>query len=90
MPEVAHFEPLEALDGGVDGLDFYRSIISRASEYLKENGHLMFEIGFDQGPAVRQLMWDAGFADVAIVRDLAGNDRVVRGHLNLKQEESNV
>jgi release factor glutamine methyltransferase len=88
MPEVADFEPLAALDGGADGLDFYRSIISRSWEFLKENGYLIFEIGYDQGPAVCQLMRQDGFSDVAVIKDLAGNDRVVRGQL--KQEESYV
>jgi release factor glutamine methyltransferase len=90
MPEVADFEPIQALDGGEDGLDFYRRIISQAPEYLKENGYLFFEIGYDQGLAVWRLMCEAGFADVTVIKDLAGNDRVVRGHRNLKQEESYV
>jgi release factor glutamine methyltransferase len=90
MPEVSDFEPIQALDGGEDGLDFYRRIISQAPEYLKENGYLFFEIGYDQGLAVWRLMCEAGFADVTVIKDLAGNDRVVRGHRNLKQEESYV
>lgn len=80
MPEVAQFEPIEALDGGVDGLDFYRKITGEASDYLKENGYLFFEIGYDQGASVTQLMLENGFTDVAVIKDLAGNDRVVRGH----------
>lgn len=79
MPEVGQFEPINALDGGVDGLDFYRKIIQAAPEYLKENGWLLFEIGYDQGQDVKDLMCEAGFEDVAVVKDLAGNDRVVKG-----------
>lgn len=79
MPEVQQFEPIEALDGGEDGLDFYRKIVSEAPMYLKERGFLFFEIGYDQGEAVQRLMREAGFTDVAVVKDLAGNDRVVKG-----------
>ena len=81
MPEVGQFEPVQALDGGVDGLDFYRRITEEAPQYLKNNGYLFFEIGYDQGRAVHQLMLDAGFSDVAVVKDLAGNDRVVKGQI---------
>lgn len=81
MPEVGQFEPLQALDGGADGLDFYRSITAEAPKYLKENGWLLFEIGCDQGEAVSALMREAGFAGVLVIQDLAGNDRVVRGYL---------
>lgn len=79
MPEVAQFEPMDALDGGPDGLDFYRKITQEAPQYLKENGYLFFEIGYDQGAAVQQLMTTAGFSDVTVIKDLAGNDRVVKG-----------
>lgn len=81
MPEVGQFEPLQALDGGADGLDFYRSITAEAPKYLKENGWLLFEIGCDQGEAVSALMREAGFAGVLVIQDPAGNDRVVRGYL---------
>ena len=81
MPEVAQFEPMQALDGGVDGLDFYRSITEEAPQYLKENGYLFFEIGWDQGQEVQRLMREAGFSDVAVIKDLAGNDRVVKGQI---------
>lgn len=79
MPEVQQFEPIEALDGGEDGLDFYRKIVAEAPLYLKESGFLFFEIGYDQGEAVKRLMCAAGFSDVAVIKDLAGNDRVVKG-----------
>ena len=81
MPEVAQFEPMEALDGGPDGLDFYRKITQEAPQYLKENGYLFFEIGYDQGAAVQHLMTTAGFSDVTVIKDLAGNDRVVKGQI---------
>lgn len=81
MPEVAVYEPIQALDGKEDGLYFYRKIIATASKYLKPEGTLLFEIGHDQGTAVSSLMTEAGFKGVRVVKDLAGNDRVVIGGL---------
>ncbi len=79
MPEVAVYEPIQALDGKEDGLYFYRKIVAEASEYLNAEGKLLFEIGHDQGEAVSNLMTDAGFEGVRVIKDLAGNDRVVIG-----------
>ena len=79
MPEVRDFEPYDALDGKEDGLMFYRQIIEQAQQYLKSDGYLMFEIGYDQGEAVSTLMKQAGYEDVRVVKDLAGSDRVVTG-----------
>ena len=81
MPEVKEFEPVEALDGKEDGLFFYRKIVAESRQYLKENGHLMFEIGYDQGKAVSDMMREAGFKEVRVIKDLSGNDRVVTGML---------
>lgn len=81
MPEVAQFEPLIALDGKEDGLYFYRRIVSESKEYLNENGMLLFEIGYDQGQEVSDMMKEAGFSDVCVIKDLARNDRVVYGML---------
>jgi release factor glutamine methyltransferase len=82
MPEVAQFEPHQALDGGEDGLDFYRRILARCGDYLNPGGHLLLEIGYDQGEAVSAMLRGAGYTDVCVVRDLAGNDRVVKGSLD--------
>ena len=79
MPEVAVYEPIQALDGKEDGLYFYRKIIEVASNYLNPDGKLLFEIGHDQGESVSSLMKEAGYKDVRVVKDLAGNDRVVIG-----------
>lgn len=79
MPEVAVYEPMQALDGKEDGLHFYRRIIEAASQYLNPGGKLLFEIGHDQGEAVSALMKEAGYQDVRVINDLAGNDRVVTG-----------
>lgn len=81
MPEVAMYEPMQALDGKEDGLHFYRRIITDAHMYLKEKGRLLFEIGHDQGEAVSELMKEAGYKGVHVIKDLPGNDRVVIGGL---------
>ncbi len=79
--EVKDFEPRLALDGGEDGLVFYRRIVSDSVKYLKRGGILVFEIGCEQGEAVSSLMAEAGFSDVCVSKDLAGLDRVVSGRL---------
>ena len=81
MPEVQNFEPFNALDGKEDGLFFYRKIVEQAGDYLNSGGHLLFEIGHDQGQEVSELMVQAGFKDVRVIKDLAGKDRVVTGGL---------
>ena len=81
MPEVQNFEPFNALDGKEDGLFFYRKIVEQADNYLNPGGHLLFEIGHDQGQEVSELMVQAGFKDVRVIKDLAGKDRVVTGGL---------
>ena len=81
MPEVKDYEPTNALDGGEDGLDFYRQIIKESPKYLNKKGRLYFEIGYDQGESVSNLMRDAGFEDILVKSDLSGNDRCVMGIL---------
>lgn len=80
MDDVKLYEPHTALDGGEDGLVFYRRIIDESKIVLKENGILAFEIGHDQGLDVRILMEEAGFKNVKLVKDLAGLDRVLLGY----------
>lgn len=82
MPEVKENEPRSALDGKEDGLFFYRKIIEQAGDYLTGGGELFFEIGYDQGSDVKKMMEDAGYAEVEVVKDFAGLDRVVHGILN--------
>lgn len=84
MEEVREHEPYMALDGGVDGLDFYRSIVEKSVEYLNDGGYLCFEIGYNQGEAVVSLMEKKGFTNCRIVKDLAGLDRVVMGHWSVE------
>lgn len=82
MPEVRDFEPETALDGGADGLDFYRKIAGQVKDYLNPGGYVYMEIGYDQGEAVSELMRNAGFTEVEVIKDLARNDRVVKGKGN--------
>ncbi len=81
MPEVRDMEPRMALDGKEDGLFFYREIVRKAHRYLNPGGWLLFEIGYDQGQAVSEMMKSAGFAEIKVIKDLAGLDRVVKGKL---------
>ncbi|SHE80953.1 release factor glutamine methyltransferase [Tissierella praeacuta DSM 18095] len=76
---VKDFEPRSALDGGVDGLDFYRKITPESRKYLKDNGLLIYEIGYNQGEEVRNILIDEGFREVSILKDLQGHTRVVLG-----------
>lgn len=77
MEEVRGFEPLLALDGGADGLDFYRRIIKDARDFLKPGGWLGLEIGYDQREAVEELLRRQGFTKTETLQDLAGLDRTV-------------
>ncbi len=78
--EVKDFEPPSALDGGNDGLIFYRRITEIAPHILNDGGILAYEIGFDQAEDVKALM-EKDFCDVEVIKDLCGNDRVVIGKL---------
>lgn len=82
MDDVQKYEPHTALKGGEDGLDFYKKIVEKSSMVLKKNGILAFEIGYNQGEAVKRLMEDSNYTNVKVVKDLAGLDRVVIGELN--------
>ncbi len=76
-------EPKLALDGGYDGLDFYRKIIKNADEYLKFNGYLCFEIGYDQKEDVENLLKEQEkYINITCKKDLCDNDRVVIAKLN--------
>lgn len=88
MDEVRLYEPRMALDGTEDGLFFYREITAQAGKYLKNNGILAFEIGYNQGKAVSEFMKENGYKEVQVLQDLAGLDRVVTGRI--KKEEQHV
>ncbi len=77
--EVAEYEPRTALDGGEDGLDFYRLICREAPGHLRDGGYLALEIGYDEAEAVAALLTEYGFTEVRITCDLGGRARVAGG-----------
>ena len=77
-PEVANHDPHLALSGGEDGLTAYRTIIDGAGAHLNLAGHILLEIGYDQGASVSALLMAAGFSNVSIHKDLAGHDRMIK------------
>ncbi len=81
MEEVREYDPYIALDGGEDGLDFYRRIIGGAQDYLERGGQILMEIGSGQAQVVSELLREAGFKEIDVCRDFAGLDRVVSGRL---------
>ena len=81
---VRCYEPHLALDGGKDGLVYYRRIVNDASEFLKHNGIIAFEVGYDQGDRVKNIMEESGhYEDINIEKDLSGCDRCVWGRKKL-------
>lgn len=74
--EVLEHDPILALDGGNDGLDFYRDIASNVKNYLLDNGVLLLEIGYNQGESVSNLFKDIA-KDIQVIKDYNNNDRVV-------------
>ncbi len=75
--EVKLYDPKLALDGGESGLDFYQRIIKDSKDYLKANGMIFFEIGFDQAEEVSNILKENGYHDIVVKKDLSGLDRVV-------------
>lgn len=78
MPEVRLHEPMLALDGGQDGLEFYRRIAGQAVTRLAPNGRLFLEIGCEQGASVADILQKQGYREVQVFQDLAGKDRIVQ------------
>jgi release factor glutamine methyltransferase len=79
MEDVKNYEPKLALDGLEDGLYFYRTIAKESLDYLNGNGYLFFEIGYNQGQEVKNILKEKGYEELNILKDLAGLDRVVYG-----------
>lgn len=79
--EIREHEPISALDGGRDGLDFYRRIFRDAPASLKDNGIIMLEIGFGQSAAIRALALSAGFTQLNFIKDFAGIERIFTAKL---------
>lgn len=77
MSEVKEHEPYIALDGDKDGLKFYRKITEALNTHLCDGGKVFFEIGYNQGENVPELLNKFGYKDVMVLKDLSGNDRVV-------------
>ena len=80
--EVRLHDPVLALDGDTDGRKFYKAITKQSVNYLKENGYLCYEIGYNQAEDVRNIMEQCGYSGIKVIKDLAGLDRVVIGRLN--------
>lgn len=81
--EVKDYEPMEALDGGRDGLDFYRKILKDAPRYLREGGFILLEVGYDQADDVKGIAMNSGIGDIRFVKDYAGIDRIVTGRSDI-------
>lgn len=79
LSEEVKNEPMLALDGGEDGLDFYRKITKDAKRYLNKDGYLAFEIGYNQRMAVENILKENGYKNIYSRKDLGGNDRIVVG-----------
>ena len=77
-PEVRDYEPRGALDGGADGLTFYRRLAAECREHLTDGGSVYFEIGCEQAADVTGLLADAGYSEIEVIKDEPGLDRVVR------------
>jgi release factor glutamine methyltransferase len=78
MPDVKNFEPICALDGGIDGLDFYRCIVNRSADYLKNGGNLILEIGETQAKEVSCLLSNDGrYNMIKVTKDIGGYDRAI-------------
>ena len=80
--EVKKYDPRIALDGGADGLDFYRRITEQARKRLNSNGVLMFELGVGQAQAVRKILKDNGFTETRVVKDYEKKERIIYGKAN--------
>jgi release factor glutamine methyltransferase len=78
QPEVRDWEPLNALDGGEDGLDYYRLIIPESIQYLKNNGIVMFEHGDGQSDHIAVILNETGFRSIEMIKDYSGKERVIQ------------
>lgn len=79
QPEIRDWEPLNALDGGPDGLIFYREIITASRKFLKDNGILMLELGEGGAHPVHAVFKRAGYSDIKITKDYSDNERIIHG-----------
>lgn len=77
--DVKKYEPVIALDGGKDGMDFYKQIVINSKQYIKKGGEIIFEIGYDQGKKVKDLLQANEYKNVKVIKDLSWLDRIVVG-----------
>ena len=77
MDKKLYHEPKLALYGGKDGLYFYKKIIDQANEYLNDNAHLIFEIGYDQKDPINELLVKSDFKNIINLKDFNGFDRFI-------------
>lgn len=85
QPEVKRYEPKIALDGGPDGLSYYRRLLRLVPGLVREGGTILFETGGDQAAAVSEMMHECGLVHIQVTEDLQGVPRVVRGKLRPKK-----
>lgn len=78
QPEIKEWEPVDALNGGVDGLDFYRLLIPSAGRFLKDNGIIMLELGFGQSSDVAGILELSEYTQIEIIKDYAGTERIIK------------
>lgn len=78
LPDIVRHEPVTALSGGIDGLDYYRKIINQAPCYLEKGGFIYFEIGYDQGQTVPEILDEKGYSSIRVIKDYSGIDRIVK------------
>lgn len=81
--EVKDFEPILALDGGVDGLDFYRRIAKDSMTFLKDNGVILMECGYDQAASVKDIFAEHGYKNIEIIKDMENKERIVKAVINV-------
>ncbi len=81
LSEEVKQEPILALDGGKDGLEFYKKIVKEAKKYLNKDGYLAFEIGYNQKQEVEKLLRENNYKNIYSRKDLAGNYRIVVGQI---------
>jgi release factor glutamine methyltransferase len=76
--EVRDWEPVAALDGGMDGMDFYRAILASAIDYLNPHGSIFLELGYDQAVGVQKIAQSEGFREITVINDYAGIGRILK------------
>jgi len=78
QPEIKDWEPVDALDGGADGLGFYRELIPAAKSFLKDSGIIMLEVGAGQSGRVADIIKSSGYELLEIIKDYAGIERIIK------------